>query len=185
MPGSWAGIRTSTRHSSSSIAVVKWPWKKSAAAITRSPRVLRTSTSPSSAATTQGISADASAWATVPPTVPRVRMAAWPMYGSASASSGSRSRTTADRSACRSRTVAPKVTVSAPPSMVVEPGHAVDVDHLGRLGEPHREQRDQALAAGQDLPLVTVLGEQCEHLVDGARRVIFEARHLHRVPPLS
>ncbi len=116
-----AGSRIATTHSSSASAVVKCPWKKSGAAITRSPRALRATTSPSRAARTQGISADASAWATLPPIVPRTRMAACPMKGSASASRGTRARTTASRSAARSRTVAPRTIASVRSSIVARP----------------------------------------------------------------
>ena len=46
-------------------------------------------------------------------------------------------------------------------------------------GQAHRQQRHQALAAGEHLGLVTVLGEQRDDLLDGAGRVVFERRRLH------
>ncbi len=35
----------------------------------------------------------------------------------------------------------------------VEAADSIDVDQVGRRGQPHRHQRHQALPAGQDLPL--------------------------------
>ena len=74
--------------SSCPAAVMRNPRKNSLAGIVRSPLRERTVTVASSAERTTGSSAAGSAWATLPPAVPRLRIAGCPMYGSASASSG-------------------------------------------------------------------------------------------------
>ena len=68
------GTRTSTSSSSSSMVVVKCPSKKSSAGTTRSPRVLRSTSSAPVTTATAGSSALASAWVMLPPTVPRLRI---------------------------------------------------------------------------------------------------------------
>ena len=64
----------SVRSSSGSSAVVKWVMKKSAAAMVRAP-LERDLELPVEATKTTGSSAAGSAWATLPPIVPRLRMA--------------------------------------------------------------------------------------------------------------
>jgi hypothetical protein len=55
-----------------------------------------------------------------------------------------------------------------------EPGHAVEVDHdLGRR-EAQVHQRHEALAAGQDLGVLPVLGEERDALLRGRRREVLE-----------
>ena len=65
----------------------------------------------------------------------------------------------------------------------VEPGDAADVDKVGGMAQPQRQQRDEALPAGQDLGVGAVLGQQADRLLHGSRAVVAERRHLHRRPP--
>ena len=51
----------------------------------------------------------------------------------------------------------------------VEPGDAVDVDEQRRAQQPHVERGHEALAAGEHLRLVAVLGERRERLVERLR----------------
>ena len=62
---------------------------------------------------------------------------------------------------------------------VGEAGDLVDVDQVGRRGEPHVEDRDQALPARQHLAVVAHLGQHRDRLVDGARCVVHEGGWLH------
>ena len=81
---------------------------RSAAAIVRVPRRAdRTWKSASSAVSATGNSAAGSAWATEPPTVPRLRIAGWATWRTAWASSGQPSATTAERSIVACRVSAP------------------------------------------------------------------------------
>ncbi len=57
-------------------------------------------------------------------------------------------------------------------------GH-VDVDEQLRMGEPEVEHRHQALAAGQDLRLVTAVGQQAHGLVVAASSYVLEDRGNH------
>src|SRR5690606_10037234 len=57
-----------------------------------------------------------------------------------------------------------------------------DVDDDAGLGQPHVEQRHEALAAGQQLGLVAVLGEQRQRLVDRRGPAVGEGCRLHRAP---
>jgi hypothetical protein len=65
-----------------------------------------------------------------------------------------------------------------------QPGHAVDVDQRGRLGQAEVHGRHQALAAGQDLALVAVLGQEVERLGQAARTVVRERDGFHGRAPL-
>src|SRR5262249_11422838 len=57
---------------------------------------------------------------------------------------------------------------------------AIDVDKMGRLGEPECHGRHQALAAGQDAPvLARDFGEQLHRIIDRLRRVIAKCSRLH------
>jgi hypothetical protein len=66
------------------------------------------------------------------------------------------------------------------PGDLVQGGQPVDVDQVGGGGQPHVEQRDQALAAGQDLAVVAHLGQHGQRLGDRLRPVVGEHRWLHR-----
>ena len=50
----------------------------------------------------------------------------------------------------------------------VQPGHPVDVDQVGGLGQPHVEHGDEALTPGEDLAVVPHLGEGRDGLVEGS-----------------
>ena len=142
------------------------------------PRALRASTSPSRASRTAGSSAAGSAWAMLPPIVPRLRIAPWPMKRTASASNGLAVRTTSLRSTVRWRTIAPTVR-PLPFSIVARSATTVDVDEVRRPGEAQAQQRNQALPTGQHLGLVGVFREQRNHLIDRSGPVILEPRWLH------
>ena len=58
-------------------------------------------------------------------------------------------------------------------------GHAVDVDELPRSGQPHRQQRDQALPAGEHLGIAAGLGEQPDRVVERFRSRVAERWWLH------
>jgi hypothetical protein len=53
----------------------------------------------------------------------------------------------------------------------------VDVDHDARTSEPIVQDRDEALAACEDLRLVTVLAQQRQRVVEGVRRRVLERVH--------
>src|SRR5579862_6902922 len=107
VPGCHAGKRTAVRSSSGASDVVRNPWKRSAAGTVRTPRALLASTSPSRASSTEGSSAAGSAWAMLPPIVPRLRMALWPIRPRARTRSGLADATCSERSATRWRTRLP------------------------------------------------------------------------------
>ena len=64
-----------------------------------------------------------------------------------------------------------------------EPGDPVEVDHVARGREPELHQRDQALAAREDLRPVTELAEERDGVLEGGRAVILENRRNHARPP--
>ena len=67
---------------------------------------------------------------------------------------------------------------------VAEVGDAVDVDERRRRREPQFHERDQALAAGQHLPVVAVLVEVRDGIVERRGRQILEAGRVHEsLPP--
>ena len=76
------------------------PMKKSSAGIDVGPSVVASRMSAPSVTAASGISADGSAFAIEPPTVPRLRVGGWPTHGSTRASSGTDARITGSRSAC-------------------------------------------------------------------------------------
>ncbi len=159
------------------------PRKKSAEAIWRVPRALATSTWPSSSARTDGISPEGSAWAIEPTVVPRLRMTGWATLSRAWRRRGSAAWAPSCRSSWACRTRAPMRTASCVTSTSAEAGHPVDVHQVGRRGEAHVEDRDEALAAGEDLAVVAHLGEDGDGLIDAARGVVHEGRGLHRADP--
>ncbi len=70
----------------------------------------------------------------------------------------------------------------------VETGDMIDVDQQRRMGEPHVESRDQALAAGQNARIAAVraaAAEQLDCMVEGLRPGVGERRRLHANPPFE
>jgi hypothetical protein len=61
----------------------------------------------------------------------------------------------------------------------VQPGQAIHVHEDGGGREAELQQRDEALTAGQDLGVVTVLGQDLEGLVEGFGRDIVERTGVH------
>ena len=73
-----------------------------------------------------------------------------------------------------------RVAVVADPAQRVDPA---EVDHRLRGVEPHPEHRQQALPAGDDLGVVTVLGEGRQRVLDRGRRHVVELGGNHSAPP--
>jgi hypothetical protein len=67
----------------------------------------------------------------------------------------------------------------AAPPHVAQAADPVDVDQVLGVREAEVQQRDQALTAGQDLAVLTVLGQQAQGLVEIAGIVVLERRRLH------
>jgi len=65
-----------------------------------------------------------------------------------------------------------------------KPGDAVDVDEEARLQKAHVERRHQALAAGQQLRLIAMLGEKIERLLERRGAAIGKVRRLQSILPL-
>src|SRR5213593_1418053 len=109
--GPQPGKRTSVKISVGSSAVARYETKNCCGESTRGvvvPRPWRaTMKMASSAAATAGSSAAGSAWARLPPMVPRFRICGCPTHRRASARSGTWAVTTGDRSAVRWRVSAP------------------------------------------------------------------------------
>src|SRR5216117_4067764 len=64
-------------------------------------------------------------------------------------------------------------------------GNAVDVDEVAGAGQAELHERDEALASGEDLGLLTELCEQSRRLGDRTRRVIVKGGRNHRGGPLA
>ena len=56
---------------------------------------------------------------------------------------------------------------------------AVDVDEHLRAGQPQRQQRYQALAAGEHARIVEVLSQHIDSFRNGRRRLVLNRRQLH------
>src|SRR5216683_4456607 len=181
-PGRAMGKWAPRRRSSGARRVVMGPVKKSRALMVRRPEGAAMSRVAFRQAATAGSSAAGSAWARLPQTVPRVRSSRWPIQGRAIPSSG----TAAVRGSCSTRRwrtdSRADVQSVVGAGQLVEAGHGVDVDEDGGAAEAHGEDRDQRLAAGQDLALVTGLGQGGNGLVDRGRPHIVERGGLHRLP---
>ena len=99
-----------------------------------------------------GISAAGSAWTIEPTVVPRLRIVGWATCAqrqrAAAAGRGAPRRGERRRRAGRAHRPGRRRPSTARRS---RPGIAVDVDEQRRCREPHRQQRDQALAAGEHL----------------------------------
>jgi hypothetical protein len=64
-------------------------------------------------------------------------------------------------------------------------GQATDVDELGRLGQPEPHQRQDALAAGDDLRRAARAGQVPDRLLDGARADVVEFGGDHARAPFA
>src|SRR5262249_29144113 len=76
-------------------------------------------------------------------------------------------------------TVLRAVRGAADPPDVAQRGEPVDVDQVLRRGQPHVQQRDQALPAGQHLAVGAALGGYGGRLVEVGRPVVRERGGLH------
>ena len=174
------GIVTSVSSSPGSRDVLNRPVKKSAARTVRDRSRLRKVNTASSASITAGSSAAGSACARLPPSVPRVRIAACATKGIAAATSGASRATTALCSSARCR-VMPPICNPLPPRWTrpESAGDLVQIDeHRGRRqAEVHG--RNEALAAGQRLGVGAVLGQQVEGFVERSRTEVVERRRFH------
>src|SRR6266496_2036639 len=65
---------------------------------------------------------------------------------------------------------------------VVEPRNAADIHQVRERCKAQLQHGQEAHAAGEDLGLVAVTGEQLHRLVERARTVIIECRRNHRSP---
>ena len=132
-------------------------------------------------ASAAGSSAAGSAWARLPPSVPRLRIAVWPTWRAASARSGARSRTSGAAARSAWRTSAPS---TSPPSRrgvdPLELARAVEVDEHRRADQAHVEQRHEALAAREQLRLAPARREQGDRLRGGGGTSVAEGSGLHR-----
>ena len=162
-------------------AVSNRPLKKSSAFTVRLPFGPAISTSPPSASRQAGNSAAGSAKAIEPPSVPRLRIAAWPMCGMASAISGACRAMSAERSASAWRVSAPISTVPFLTAMPAEPADAIQVDQKLRRRQPHVERGDQALAAGEQ-PRLASARQQLDGMIERFRLGIGKWRRLHASP---
>ena len=61
----------------------------------------------------------------------------------------------------------------------VEPLNPADVNEVAGPGQPEGQQRQQALAAGQQLGVLSGLIEKSDRFVERARRRVGEGRRLH------
>ena len=102
------------------------------------------------------------------------------MNGRAWASSGTLRRTAAERSAVRWRVSAADGEHPVVRADVVELLHPPEIDRTFGRARRMFIMRHEALAAGEHLRVVTVLGEPRQRLVERARRRIVEDRGFHR-----
>ena len=112
--------------------------------------------------------------------MPRLRIASCPISGSAAASSGTLSATASDSSATYSRVIAPTATWPSVTDTPDSSTQAVDVDEHRGSRQAQRQQRDQALPAGEDARLVLVLGEQADGFRERRGCLVRKVRQLHR-----
>ena len=144
-------------------------------------RICERSTSrASSTCAASGSSADGSACARLPPTVPRLRVCTWPTHASACRSSGTRAASASSRcdvALARARADAHGVGFERDE---FQRGDLVDVDQPGRAQQAHRHHRHQALPAGDELGVVAVLRQQLAGLVDRGGADVFKGGRFQR-----
>ena len=179
------GTRTSVMISSGASAVSRKPWKKSSAAITRSPPLPRTTMLPRRASTHRG-------------QVGR-RVAVRERAAEGAAVTDLRIADLAaaarqDRHVLAHQRVVLDVVVAgeaadrdrvAGVAHVGEVGEPTDVDEHRRRRQPQLHQRQQRVAAGEELGVVAVLGEQRDRVVDGVGAGVVERGGDHRPPAIS
>ena len=68
---------------------------------------------------------------------------------------------------------------------VTEVRDAPEIDHGFRLGEPQLHRGNQAVAAGEQLRVVTVLREKLDRLVDRRWTEVFELSGIHKLDLLA
>src|SRR5215468_1894759 len=142
------------------------PRKKRATGISRAPSGPPTRTTPSRARRQAGSSAAGSARATLPPMVPRARMARWPTWGMACAMSR---RVTSHERRVLHRLVPGQSTDDERLALhgdAVEAGQAIDVDEGCGRGQSHVERGYETLPAGEDAAVRPVTREQGEGFVE-------------------
>ena len=136
--------------------IVKWVTKNLRGVRAEAPPAL--DHWPPSSGEASGSSARASACAIEPPTVPRLRVASVPDEGHASRASGTRSRIAWRRAPPGARARRRRTPSSASP---IASSPATRLMSTRRpAGEPHVQERHEALAAGEDLGVVAVLGQR-------------------------
>ena len=135
--GSCAGTSTDVTSSSGARAVVNSATKNCCQPRTREPRFERSWNRASRAANAAGSSAAGSACATDPPTVPRLRICAWPTQPIASCRSGHDSAITFERSTSECRVMAP--TTSVPPSRLMPDSSFTPLMSISRPGRASRK----------------------------------------------
>src|SRR5262245_35831932 len=113
VPRGASGTRTSTSISPAPSAVLRGPTKKRSAGTVRRLPARASASSASRATITAGSSEAGSAWARLPPMVPRWRMGRWPMNRHASARMGARACTSREVSTACWRASAPMARPSA------------------------------------------------------------------------
>ena len=133
---------------------------------------------PPSRASTTGISAAASACTSEPTVVPRLRMVACATCESAIETSGCTRRTSGEASTSACRASAPIVTPASSAVMASRPGSPLMSTSIDGCGQPHRQQRDQALAAGQHLG-PRIAGQGRHRFGERPRPAIRERRWFH------
>ena len=145
--------------------------KKSRAAIDRSPVWPRHTIVALPARSTAGQSEAGSAWATDPPIVPQLRTCGSPMPPERPDDDAEAVRVLVDL-AMRRPGADPQVVVGMDDA--VEPADRLEVDEDPSLAEPELQQRDQAVAAGEELRLALSLVEDPDCLVEAPRTDILE-----------
>ena len=177
--------RTSVITSSGASAVSRNPSKNSEAGIVRSPPGPRATIVPPSASTTAGRSDAGSPWASEPPSVPRCRTCGSPTSPAAAASSGTCSAQDVARLDVVVTRERADRDVVARVADVGEVAQAADVDEHRRRREPQLHERQERVAAGEDLGFVAVLGEQRDRFVDGVGAGVVELGGDHAGAPAS
>jgi len=151
--------------------------KKSSAGIDVGPSVVASMMSAPSVTATSGISADGSAFAIEPPTVPRLRVGGCPTHGSTRASIGTDALMTGSRSACAWRVVAP--TITAPASSRIRQVPATARYRSASLGAPAASQHRHQRLSACDQARILVAGQQAARLTERIRPDVIEGCGFH------